>query len=448
MVNGLDSGILSQSEQEFVILWNWKYSVKYEFEIWAMDIAGNESKKVTRSFVQIPGIGSGGDGSTLGLQDYANAEADIYIDENGYPTITAFRHVHPPILFSSSTEFGTNNVTINGFSINNGFVYQVKGNITSKRKFHTNEELMEACQVGNILDFEEMDCIANLLLSDGENAERERIANECSILRIINILLYRSCFEQKINEKKYYYSKAQIQFPFKIDRSIVNFYKDSNYFAQMENNSTNGNWSEKFLHTDNTRKLDEGNKVKAKTKLFATMQFEYNGTSYSVQFGNDGWESGFSNEIVINPAPNLFDIAIHPLSDESCLGFAYSRGFKGHLKFGLHDGIDWAKENGCTVKSAAPGIVRESGLDGHTGQGNYLYIDHLNGWYTVYLHGEALPYVKSGDRVDFGTPIMYMGNTGNSFGTHLHFSLWNGYPWNYKSYPVDPALHFNFLKNE
>lgn len=68
--------------------------------------------------------------------------------------------------------------------------------------------------------------------------------------------------------------------------------------------------------------------------------------------------------------------------------------------------------------------------------GNMVKIEHSNGYVTRYLH---LSYgsvcVKVGDYVKKGQVIGYMGNTGYSFGGHLHFDLWkNGSrinPYNY-----------------
>ena len=57
--------------------------------------------------------------------------------------------------------------------------------------------------------------------------------------------------------------------------------------------------------------------------------------------------------------------------------------------------------------------------------GNMVKIDHGNGYYTRYLH---LAYntvkVKNGDTIKAGQILGYMGNTGYSFGGHLHLELW------------------------
>ncbi len=63
--------------------------------------------------------------------------------------------------------------------------------------------------------------------------------------------------------------------------------------------------------------------------------------------------------------------------------------------------------------------------DDSTNPGNMVKIDHGNGYVTRYLH---LAYgsvtVQVGDFVEKGQVLGYMGNTGNSFGGHLHFEVY------------------------
>ena len=101
----------------------------------------------------------------------------------------------------------------------------------------------------------------------------------------------------------------------------------------------------------------------------------------------------------------------------NCPGYAYSRGFKP-----THGGVDLAKNGGCWIEAAAPGKVIRAGW-GNTGEGYYVAIDHGNGLQTNYYHGEKRFAVKVGDSVKAGQPILYMGSTGNSTGTHLHFEI-------------------------
>jgi murein DD-endopeptidase MepM/ murein hydrolase activator NlpD len=97
-----------------------------------------------------------------------------------------------------------------------------------------------------------------------------------------------------------------------------------------------------------------------------------------------------------------------------------------------HQGIDIIAENNALVMSAARGIVIESGQDRDLGR--FVKIDHAFQVQTLYGHlGRG--FVQVGDHVDKGTTLGTVGNSGNSFGPHLHYEIWvNG-----KS--VDPQLY-------
>ncbi|MCW2920582.1 MAG: family peptidase [Thermoleophilia bacterium] len=87
-----------------------------------------------------------------------------------------------------------------------------------------------------------------------------------------------------------------------------------------------------------------------------------------------------------------------------------------------HTGMDLAKPAGTPILSAAPGKILKVGFEG-SGLGNYVYVDHGNGWVTRYGHMVEKSPLKEGDVVDAGTPIGKVGSTGNSTGPHLHFMV-------------------------
>lgn len=68
--------------------------------------------------------------------------------------------------------------------------------------------------------------------------------------------------------------------------------------------------------------------------------------------------------------------------------------------------------------SGTNGIIDKAGM----GYGNYVMLLHDNNYVTLYAHLEAV-YVREGQTVAQGDEIGLMGNTGNSFGAHLHFEL-------------------------
>lgn len=85
-----------------------------------------------------------------------------------------------------------------------------------------------------------------------------------------------------------------------------------------------------------------------------------------------------------------------------------------------HTGIDIAGSYNSDIKAADGGIVTYAGW--MSGYGNYIIIDHENGYQTGYGHCASLC-VGEGDRVAKGDIIAKMGNTGRSTGTHLHFEV-------------------------
>ncbi|SFB90270.1 murein DD-endopeptidase [Marinospirillum celere] len=91
-----------------------------------------------------------------------------------------------------------------------------------------------------------------------------------------------------------------------------------------------------------------------------------------------------------------------------------------------HHGTDFATPTGTTVVSPADGRVVRRGW--HPFGGNYLVIDHGQGYTTRYLHLHRF-LVNRGDSVKRGQRIAQTGNTGRSTGPHLHYELHiNGRP--------------------
>lgn len=91
-----------------------------------------------------------------------------------------------------------------------------------------------------------------------------------------------------------------------------------------------------------------------------------------------------------------------------------------------HPAVDIANPTNPPVVAAQGGSVIIAGWNAG-GYGNYVVIDHGNGYQTLYGHmvtGSIL--VKAGDRVKQGQRIGTMGSTGRSTGTHLHFEVKKG----------------------
>ena len=89
----------------------------------------------------------------------------------------------------------------------------------------------------------------------------------------------------------------------------------------------------------------------------------------------------------------------------------------------MHNGIDIAggDDYGQPIIASDGGVVTFAGNDGG-GYGNYVMIDHGNGYMTVYGHASELA-CETGQYVGQGETIAYVGSTGNSTGPHLHFEI-------------------------
>jgi len=101
----------------------------------------------------------------------------------------------------------------------------------------------------------------------------------------------------------------------------------------------------------------------------------------------------------------------------------------------FHTGVDFAGPTGTAIYASDGGRVTYAGWKGNYGY--CVFIDHGNGYTTVYAHCSKL-LVNVGDRVAKGETIARVGSTGRSTGPHLHFEIRvNGKhqnPLNYISY--------------
>lgn len=122
-------------------------------------------------------------------------------------------------------------------------------------------------------------------------------------------------------------------------------------------------------------------------------------------------------------------------------GYKYVTSEFGSRWGRLHAGIDLKLYTGDTIYCAFDkGVVRIRRYEAR-GYGHFLVIRHANGLETLYGH-MSKPLVDVGDTLRAGEPIGLGGNTGRSFGSHLHFEL------RYLGNPINPrdAIDFNTHK--
>lgn len=101
--------------------------------------------------------------------------------------------------------------------------------------------------------------------------------------------------------------------------------------------------------------------------------------------------------------------------------------------------IDGFGHDGDIIVAAAGGTVI-SAVYSSGGYGNYVLIDHGNGFQTLYAHMSDLA-VGSGQWVSAGETIGYLGSTGRSTGTHCHFEIRDN------GTPIDPEAYFSGLSH-
>lgn len=87
----------------------------------------------------------------------------------------------------------------------------------------------------------------------------------------------------------------------------------------------------------------------------------------------------------------------------------------------MHNGVDMACAAGTPIYATRAGTVTTASYQAN-GAGNYVSINHLDGFSSIYMH--MTHYVVSkGQSVSQGQLIGYVGNTGISTGDHLHFGI-------------------------
>ena len=112
-------------------------------------------------------------------------------------------------------------------------------------------------------------------------------------------------------------------------------------------------------------------------------------------------------------------LVTHPLPDMKRV----SSDFGGRTMGGRaehNSGLDLSAPSGTPIYATGPGIVTKSGWG--TGYGQYLEINHGNGYITRYAHASRL-IARVGDQVKAGEHIANVGCTGRCTGPHLHYEV-------------------------
>ncbi len=149
----------------------------------------------------------------------------------------------------------------------------------------------------------------------------------------------------------------------------------------------------------------------------------------------EGWESKRVNPFKESEVPSskVIDVSnFHmPTPGYITSPYGYRKRFRRQ-----HKGVDLKLQIGDTVRAAFDGRVRLTNFE-RRGYGYYVIVRHPNGLETVYGHLSKF-LVKPDQYVKAGEPIALGGNTGRSFGAHLHFET------RFMGYPINPSAIFDF----
>lgn len=119
--------------------------------------------------------------------------------------------------------------------------------------------------------------------------------------------------------------------------------------------------------------------------------------------------------------------AIQPLSNRDLNRLSSGFGYRidpvyKTVKF--HPGLDFSAPQGTPIYATAEGTVQIAGNLGN-GYGNHIVIQHGYSYSTLYGHMSRIK-AKRGQRVKRGEVIGYVGSTGKSTGSHLHYEVFKG----------------------
>ncbi|ALD02420.1 M23 family metallopeptidase [Acinetobacter albensis] len=152
----------------------------------------------------------------------------------------------------------------------------------------------------------------------------------------------------------------------------------------------------------------------AETKMSVQLRektIELNNESLAKKYGSSTSKS-YSN----NPYSWLVS---HPLPDMKRVSSNYGgRTMSGRAE--NHSGLDMSAPSGTAIYATGPGVVTKSGWG--TGYGQYVEINHGNGYLTRYAHASRL-IARVGDQVKAGEHIANVGCTGRCTGPHLHYEV-------------------------
>lgn len=175
--------------------------------------------------------------------------------------------------------------------------------------------------------------------------------------------------------------------------------------AEDEKNNLISNQQDEKKRLDFEKETESNKLLLAQTSLDLDKSTPVNEEPETSQTSKETNESGY----------------IYPLSAPISSPFGAREGLDAN---GFHKGVDFSAPEGTPIAASMAGEVVVAQNDGMpvSGYGIATIIKHSNGMFTLYGHQSQL-LVSVGDSVQQGQIIGKVGNTGISFGAHLHFEI-------------------------
>jgi murein DD-endopeptidase MepM/ murein hydrolase activator NlpD len=172
------------------------------------------------------------------------------------------------------------------------------------------------------------------------------------------------------------------------------------------------------------------------TELIENMRNQLNNLSLRMSFQSQSFVE--ITTMVKNKEKLLRAIpAIQPISNKNLKRVASGFGYRIdplYKDFRLHAGLDFSAPVGTPIYATSDGVVSAAGFS-TDGYGNKVVINHGYGFQTLYAHMVRVK-AKSGQSVKRGEVIGYVGSTGKSTGSHLHYEVIK------RGAKVDPVYYF------
>ncbi len=219
-----------------------------------------------------------------------------------------------------------------------------------------------------------------------------------------------------------------------------------NSFSQNNEETTDNSRSEvkfKQLHSSNLNEqsglFTDGLRLRLDLSVLDVVEEQREEFDPSAIPADDLYEGMWENRYVnmygsLKNAPDTFIVDLDNFTMPANGHMTSNFGSRGSRRY--HYGIDIKAQTGDTIYAAFDGKIRVKRYEA-SGYGYYLVVRHINGLETVYGHLSKF-LVDENEFVLSGQPIGLAGNTGRSFGSHLHFET------RFLGKPINPNFIIDF----